>query len=74
MNYECPSEAQHYVVGVNQGPGPQWKQRHATRAAAERWLAEYPVSQAYKDDHYRIVSVEEYHALLSHEYHKIHDI
>jgi len=50
----------HYVIGIDQGPGPQWRQIHATKAEAESWIAGYPVSQSYKDAHYRVVSVREY--------------
>ena len=52
----------HYVIGIDQGPGPQWhSQAYPNRAAAEKWLDGYRVAQAYKDAHYRIVRVEEYH-------------
>jgi hypothetical protein len=60
MTYEYDPSEPHYVIGINQGAGPQWRQQHPNRDDAQRWLNEYPVSASYKSDHYRVVSVREY--------------
>ena len=51
-----PADRPHYVITT----ASDWREQFPTRSAAVSWIEGYRVSQAYKEEHYSVISYDEF--------------